>query len=647
MAESIARKILEAHKADAQMSGTDSGEMALRPDQILLQDATGTMAWMQFEQLRRDRVQVPLVVQYIDHNMIQLDNRNADDHLYLRDVCNRYGALYSVPGNGISHYVHLERFARPGSFVAGADSHTTTSGAAGMVAIGAGGLDVAAMLAGEPLRIRRQQIVGVELQGDFAPWAGAKDLILELLRRRGVRGGINRIFEFWGEGVSSLSITERATVCNMIAELGATSAIFPSDSRTLEWLKENGREQDWADIPANGEAEFDERESIDLRSLEPLIALPGSPGNVVPVPEVAGQPVAQVCVGSSVNSGFADLALVAAIMNGHQVAPGVSMTLTPGSNQIQAALLESGDYRVLLSAGVRILEAACGPCVGLGQAPPSNAISVRTFNRNFPGRSGNEYDQVYLCSPATAAATALTGLITDPRTLGGKPPEVGRAPKTWPRPGSILAPPEHPHSRRAVSIRRGPNLRPPQIADPLPDTLSGQVLIVLGDDISTGDLSPDGANVLAFRSNIEAMSKFVLARIDPSFSARAARGGGVIVAGENYGQGSSREHAALAPRHLGIWAVVAKSYARIHRRNLLAQGILAFTFADAMDYPGIEAGYSLTLKDVRSAIERRQETIAAECAGRRISLNLPLSGRERDVVLSGGLLPYLRERGRK
>jgi aconitate hydratase len=646
MGSNLTLRILEQHRVGGALAS--GSEVALRVDQALLQDATGTMAALQYLEIRDARVCVPLAVQYIDHNTIQLDFRNPDDHRFLQTFCARHGIHYSRPGNGICHYLHVERFARPGQILIGADSHTTTSGALGMIAVGAGGLEVAATLAGAPFEIETPKVVGVELRGSLRPWVQAKDVILELLRRRNVRGGLGRVFEFFGDGVPSLNVTQRATICNMTAELGATTGIFPSDERTREWLRFQGREEQWLALATGaGDDAYDEHELIDLNTLEPLIARPSSPGNVVPVRDVAGTEVAQVCVGSSVNSGYEDLALVAAVLRGHALPPNLVMTVTPGSRQILDIITRSGVYDDLVMAGARMLEPVCGPCVGMGQAPATGAVSVRTFNRNFPGRSGTADDHVYLCSPATAAATALTGVITDPRELAASEPALAVPAARPEADDNQIVPPPPPQEAASVQVTRGPNIQPPPVQRPLPDTLSGRVLIVVGDDLSTGDLSPDGAEVMAFRSNVAAMSRFVLRRLDPDFATRAEReGGGIIVAGNNYGQGSSREHAALAPKYLGVRVVVAKSFARIHRRNLIAQGILALTFREPAHYDKAVQGAVWTFPDLRRSLETGATEVRATFGdGGSLLLSAAFSSREREVLIAGGLLAQLRNGG--
>jgi aconitate hydratase len=635
----LVRKLLDAHL----VGGTDE-ELELSVDQILIEDVTGTMCAMQFEALGVDRAAVPLAVMYVDHNVLQLDTRDMEAHRYLREFSARYGLHFSRPGNGISHYVHLERFSRPGALLLGADSHTTAAGAVGSLAIGAGGLEVAVAMAGHPFVTAAPEIVGVRLDGALSDWVEAKDVILELLRRFGVRGGVGAIFEFFGDGVATLSATERATICNMVVETGATTGVFPSDGRVREWLEAQGRGEQWLELGPDDGAEYDRVEAIDLAALEPLIALPSSPGNVVPVREVAGMRTAQVCVGSSVNSSYEDLAVVAAVLRGRTLPPDVQLTVTPGSRQILDTIARSGVYRDLVAAGARMLEPVCGPCIGVGQAPAAGLPSVRTFNRNFPGRSGTEGDTVYLCSPTTAAATALHGEITDPRTLGA-PPEL--APATG-DPGLVdaqivLSPPAA--EARKLEVTRGASIVSPPPGRPVPETIEGRVTVVVGDDISTGDMAPDGAIGMSLWSDAAACAEWMFRRQDPEFPARArAWGGGLIVGGHNYGQGSSREVAAIAPLDLGIRAVVAKSFARIHRRNLICQGIVPLTFADEADLDGVAVGDAWRIEGARAAVESGAEEVAAVAGGRRIDLQLSLSPGEREMLLAGGLLALLRSR---
>jgi aconitate hydratase len=642
MAKNLVTKILEDHMVEGSL---DPGEeVGLRIDQTLLQDATGTMACLQFERMGVDRVQVDLAVQYVDHNVIQLDFKNPDDHRFLQGFAAKYGIHYSRPGNGICHYLHVERFARPGATLVGADSHTTSSGALGSIAIGAGGLDVALVMAGQPFQTPAPKVVGVELTGALSDWVTPKDVILELLKRRGVRGGLGRIFEFYGSGVANIDVTGRTTICNMIAELGATTGVFPSDERTREWLRMQQREEDFVELSADAGADYDEREHIELNELEPLIAKPHSPGNVVPVSEVAGTKAAQVCIGSSVNSGFEDLAVAAAVLRNESVSPGLVMTVTPGSRQILDSIAATGVYTDLVRAGARMLEPVCGPCVGMGQAPPSDSVSVRTFNRNFPGRSGTMTDQVYLTSPTTAVATALRGAITDPRELGEYPdlPEAPANPAVDDR--QILAP-APPEEASGIEIIRGPNIEPPPEAPELPDSLACTVTIVVEDDISTGDLAPDGVEVMSFRSNVPEIAKFTFRRFDPEYHGRAQEmAPGLIVGGHNYGQGSSREHAALAPLHLGIRAVIAKSFARIHRRNLISQGILPLCFEDESDYDKFELGQVWELQGIRDRLKKGDVEVSLKKEDDEVTLLAEYSQRERDILLAGGILRQLREK---
>jgi aconitate hydratase len=640
---SLARAILEDHLVRGDL--TPGTEIALRVDQTLAQDATGTMAMMQFESFGVDRVQVETAIVYVDHNILQIDFKNPDDHRFLQAMAARYGAWFSRPGNGICHYIHCERFAAPGKTLVGADSHTTQSGSCAMIAIGAGGLDVAVCMAGHPFELPCPKIVGVHLQNDLPrPWIQAKDIILELLRRRGVRGGRGYVFEFFGPGVASLSYTERGTIANMIAELGATGAVFPADGQTRTWLDEQGRLDDFAELPTGGQGDFDEEEEIDLAALIPLVAKPSSPGNVVPVEEVVGTELAQICIGSSVNSSYEDLALAGAVLRGSRISERlISATATPGSRQILDQITRSGSYVDLLAAGVRMLEPACGPCVGMGQAPPSGSASLRTFNRNFPGRSGTADDQVYLCSPAVAAASMLTGVISDPRELSV--PELMARPEA--RPEVVqkhILEPVPAEEAAGIEIPRGPNIKPPPQQKPLPDELEMRVLIVGPDDISTGDLSPDGATVMAYRSNVPAIAEFTFQHRDREFPRRAKEwGGGFIVAGENYGQGSSREHAALAPAQLGVRAVVAKSFARIHRRNLIAQGILPLLFRDPADYDRAQLGQTWRISELHSIAEGNDELPVEIVDGDSFTVTHDLLPREREIAVAGGLIRYLRE----
>jgi aconitate hydratase len=640
---SLAKTILEDHLVRGEL--TPGTEIGLSVDQTLLQDATGTMACMQFEGFGRDRVQVETAVVYVDHNILQIDFKNPDDHRFLQAMAAKYGLWFSRPGNGICHYVHCERFAAPGKTLVGADSHTTQSGSCGMIAIGAGGLDVAVCMVGHPFELPCPKIVGVFLENELdRPSIQAKDVILELLRRRGVRGGRGAIFEFTGPGVATLSYTERGTIANMIAELGATGAVFPSDEQTRLWLDEQQRGGDFVALETGETGDFDEEELIDLAALVPLVAKPSSPGNVATVDELFGTPLSQVCIGSSVNSSYEDLAVVGTALRGRRVSERlVSATATPGSRQILDQITRSGTYVDLLGAGIRMLEPACGPCVGMGQAPPSGASSLRTFNRNFPGRSGTADDQVYLCSPAVAAASMLAGEIADPREL--ELPELPERPAA--RPEVVdrhILKPAPAEEAASIQVPRGPNIKPPPQQQALPDTLSMRVLIVAPDDISTGDLSPDGATVMAYRSNVPAIAEFTFQHRDKDFVRRAREwNGGIIVAGHNYGQGSSREHAALAPAQLGVRAVIAKSFARIHRRNLIAQGIVPLTFRDEGDYERAQIGQTWRISRLQAIAEGEDEIPVETEAGEEFVVTHDLLPREREIVVAGGLIRYLRE----
>jgi aconitate hydratase len=637
---SLTSKLLDEHV----VSATEE-ELELRVDQVLLEDATGTMACLQFERLAQDRVRVPLTVSYVDHNVIQFDNRNPDDHVYLRSFAERFGLLYSRPGNGISHYLHLERFGRPGQVLLGADSHTTMAGAVGMLAIGAGATEVALAMAGHPYPLERPVVAGVELRGRLAPWVQSKDIVLELLRRHGVRGGRGRIFEFHGEGVAQLSATDRATICNMVMETGATTGIFPVDARVEEWLEVQGRAEDFVALSADAGASYDESEVIDLSALEPLVACPSSPGNVVPVRAVTGTCTTQVCVGSSVNSSYEDLAVVAAVLQGRSVPSRLDLTVTPGSRQILDLIVRSGVYSDLLASGARMLEPACGPCIGVTAAPASGAVSVRTFNRNFPGRSGTADDRVYLCSPATAAATALDGAIADPRELGDPPVLVPPPPPDPSVDDRQIVLPLPPEAASRVDVVRPPNIVGPPDPSPLADAIEGRVLIVLPDDVSTGDMAPDGALGVAIWSNIPACARYMFRRFDSDFPGRAEQwGGGIVLGGHNYGQGSSREQAAFAALHLGVRAIVAKSFARIHRANLIAQGIPPLVLLTEADYDDVEVGEEWQIPGLRDAVHEGRADVDGVTPRGPIALGLELNDRERAILLGGGLVAYAARR---
>ncbi len=641
MPQNVVEKVLAEHLVEGTLEPGEVIDYSI--DHVLLQDATGTMAWQEFEQLGVDRVQGPQVTQYVDHNMIQLDYKNPDDHFFLQTCSMKYGAVFSRPGNGISHYVHLERFDRPWQTMVGSDSHTTTGGAVGMFALGIGGMDAAVVMAGHPFELTYPKVVRVVLENELPPWVSAKDVILEMLRRLTVKGGLGNAFAFDGPGVPTLSVTERATICNMIQELGATAGIFPADERTREWLEAQERPEDFRELLPDQGARYDEELVIDLAQLEPLIAKPRNPDNVVPVREVAGTKVAQVCVGSSVNSGFEDLAIPAYIVSeGGGVDEWLDMTVSPGSRQALDLMVSTGVMEQYVRAGARLLEAACGPCVGMGQAPPSGQPSVRTFNRNFQGRSGTDDDYVYLSSPATAGATALRGVITDPRDLDLEPPKL-EAPKPRIDDSMLIFPPP-PEEAAKIEIWRGPNIKPPPVPPDLPDALEGRVLIVLPDDVSTGSMSPDGVVVMGERSNIEAISRYVFKKEDPGFVARAEDwGGGFIVGGDNYGQGSSREHAALAPLYLGVRAVFAKTIHRIHRRNLINNGIVPVLIDDEV-YAGARQGDTWRLPRIREELAAGSDTFTLSVDGQELRVRNDLKEHEREQLLAGGLLRYLKEK---
>ncbi len=639
MGQNLVQKIFESHRVSGILE--TNRDIAISIDQTLTQDATGTMAYLQFEAMGIPRVKTRLSVSYVDHNMLQTGFENADDHRFLQTFASKYGILFSKPGNGICHQVHLERFAKPGETLLGADSHTPNAGAMGMIALGAGGLDVAMAMGGAPYHLKMPEVVLVSLRGKRKPWVSSKDIIFELLRRLTVKGGLGKIFEFGGPGVKGLSVPERATIANLGAELGATTTLFPSDERTHEFLKAQGREKDWVPLEADPDAPYDQIIEIDLQALEPLIAQPSSPDRVVAVRTVAGKEVKQVCIGSCNNSSYMDLVSVANILKGKKVHPNVSLTITPGSRQVLEMVARKGALTDLIQAGARILESACGPCIGMGQAPPSDAISIRTMNRNFPGRSGTPNDQVYLASPYVAAACALKGLITDPRDLGKRPPRVV-LPKTFLIDDSMILPPS-PQPEQVV-IERGPNIKPLPTRGPLEDSIEGNVLLKLGDHITTDHILPAGARVLPLRSNIPAISEHLFERVDSGFVKRAKTlGGGLIIGGENYGQGSSREHAALAPMFLGIRAILAKSYARIHRSNLINFGILPLTFMNEKDYESTQQGDQLRIDGIREHLKvNRSLTVQNLTQKRAFEVLHGLNQREIEILLAGGLLNYTR-----
>lgn len=639
MGLNVAEKIIKEHLVEGAMEPGE--EIALRIDRTLTQDATGTMAYLQFEALGVPRVKTELSLSYVDHNTLQTGFENADDHRFLQSFAAKYGIYFSKPGNGICHQVNLERFSAPGKTMVGSDSHTPTAGGAGMLAIGVGGLDVAVVMGGLPLYIKMPQVVGVELTGALKPWVAAKDVILEVLRRCTVKGGVGKIFEYHGDGVKSLSVPERSTITNMGAELGATTSIFPSDEVTREFFEQQERLKDWRPLEADADAEYDEVIHIDLGELEPLVASPGSPDNVKPVSEVAGTPVQQVIIGSCTNSSYRDLMMTSRVLERWKVHPEVSLHISPGSKQVIETLVRDGGFAGLISGGVRFGEPCCDGCIGMGSAPATNSVSVRSFNRNWKGRSGTPNDSVYLASPETCVAAAIRGEITDPRELG-EYPDI-----RWPRrfvidDSMIIPPSKHPET---VKLIRGSNIKPLPRREPLEESLEGEVLIRVGDNISTDTIMPAGAKILVLRSNIPEISKYVFHGIDPGFAQRAQeKKGGFIVGGENYGQGSSREHAALAPMYLGVKAVLAKSFARIHRTNLINFGIPPLVFQNPQDYDLLKQGIQLSLLDVREAIRTGSKEITARVGSNTIPLSNDYTQREREVLLAGGLLNYTRTR---
>jgi aconitate hydratase len=638
MSKTLAEKIIAQHLADGRM---ELGEqVGLRIDHTLTQDSTGTLAYLEFEAMGVPRVKTKLSLSFVDHNMLQNDFRNADDHRYLQDIAAKYGLVFSRPGNGICHQIHLERFARPGYTLLGSDSHTPTAGGVGMIAIGAGGLDVAAAMAGEPFYLEMPSIMGVKLSGQLPPFVSAKDVILEVLKKLTVKGGVNKILEYNGAGVKTLSVPERGTIANMGTETGATTSIFPSDEVTKAFLRSQKREDQWVELKADDGAKYSEVLDVNLGKVEPLIALPHSPDNVKAVSEVEGTPVDQVCIGSCTNSSLRDLKMVAALLKGKKISDRVSLTISPGSRQVLENLAASGELVDLISAGARILENACGPCIGIGQAPKTSAVSIRTFNRNFKGRSGTQSAQVYLASPETAVAAAVYGEITDPRKLG-KYPQI-TLPESIMVDDSMFIFPERPFTGE---VRRGPNIKPLPNFPPVPDRLKGEVLLKLGDNVSTDDILPGGSEVMSLRSNIPEISKHVFRYVDSGFADRALKkGGGFILGGENYGQGSSREHAALAPKYLGIKAVIAKSFARIHLANLVNFGIVPLTFVDGQDYGGVAQGdmLELDLKGLKTNICVKNVTKDVD-----IQVELDLSDREKGLLKAGGKLAAIKAKQAK
>ncbi|MGB9678771.1 MAG: aconitate hydratase [Thermoanaerobacteraceae bacterium] len=635
----ITEKILSEHIFDGILKKGE--EIAIKIDQTLTQDSTGTMAYLQLEALGIDKVKTELSIAYVDHNMLQEGFENADDHKYIQTVAAKHGIYYSRPGNGICHQVHLERFGIPGKTLLGSDSHTPTAGGIGMLAIGAGGLDVALAMAGEPYRIVMPSIVNVKLKGRLNPWVSAKDIILELLRRLTVKGGIGKIFEYTGDGVRYLSVPERATITNMGAELGATTSIFPSDDITYEFLKAQGRENSFRPLYADADSEYDEIIEINLDELEPMIALPHSPDNVIKVKDAGNLKIDQVAIGSCTNSSYDDLMKVAAILKGKTIPENVSLVISPGSRQVLNMLAKNGALSDLISAGARILESACGPCIGMGQAPATGAISIRTFNRNFYGRSGTKTASVYLVSPEVAAVSAIKGYIVDPREFG-KMPVINKIEKFDINDNMIIKPPDDINN---IEVIRGPNIKPFPLNTPISD-LEKRVLIKVKDNITTDHIMPSNAKLLPLRSNIPELSKHCFETIDIDFSKRAMEwGGGIIIAGSNYGQGSSREHAALAPLQLGVKAVIAKSFARIHKANLINSGILPLVFINDADYENIHVGDILKIENISQQIEKSDIIKVFNLTNNiEFKVNLDVSERNKKILLAGGLINYVKNK---
>ncbi len=639
MGMSLAQKIIHGHLASGEMRAGE--EIALRIDQTLTQDVTGTMAFLQFEAIGVPRVKTKRSVSYVDHNMLQTGFESADDHRYLQSVAAKYGVYFSRPGNGICHQVHLERFGVPGETLLGSDSHTPTCGGLGMLAMGAGGLDVAAAMAGYPFYLSMPRVTLVKLTGVLSPWVSAKDVILELLRRLTVKGGVGRIMEYGGPGVATLSVPERATITNMGAELGATSSVFPSDEKTRSFLRAQQREGDYVALAAEADAEYDDVVEIDLSALAPMVAQPHSPDAVTTAAELKGLKLDQVSIGSCTNSSYEDMMRVAEILDGKRVHPNVSLTISPGSRQVLEMLAENGALAKLIGAGARLLEASCGPCIGMGQAPSSGGVTLRSFNRNFAGRTGTRDAKAYLASPEVCAASALAGELVDPRELGDAVKVT--VPIRFKVDDSMVLPPaEDPES---VEILRGPNIAPLPLRHEMEDELRGEVLLVAGDNITTDDIMPAGAQILPLRSNIPAISRFVFSRLDPEFVSRAQRlGGGFILGGSNYGQGSSREHAALAPMALGVWAVLAQSFARIHHANLVNFGILPLVLPEKV---AVAQGDELEIQDLRKRIATKQPVeVVNHTRGGSFTATYDLTGRQARILLAGGLLNFIKEGGK-
>ena len=640
MASNLTQKLIESHRVSG--GGEVGAPLALRIDRTLTQDATGTLAMLSLEAIKLDGVKTEVSVQYVDHNLLQIDNLNAEDHLFLESACRRYGIWYSRPGNGISHVVHMERFGRPGKSLLGSDSHTPAAGSLGMLAIGAGGLDVALAMAGDPYSTTMPAVFGVELTGAPPDWVSAKDVILEMLRRYGVSGGVGKIIEYHGAGLLRLTAMDRHVIANMGAELGATTSVFPSDEMTRAFLESQGRGQDWRELKADPGCRYDQHDHIDLSKLEPLIAKPSSPGKVVAVREVEGAEIAQSYIGSSANPGWRDFAIVAEIVRGRTIPAGVSFDVNPTSRQVLEMLIGDGRLAALVAAGARIHQTGCNGCIGMGQAPAIGRNSLRTTPRNFPGRSGTEEDSVFLCSPETAAASALFGKITDPRRLDVPYPKLSQPAIPF-LSAALLVPPLPIEQAREVALVEGSNIKSLPEFDALPDSLDLPILLKMPDDVSTDEIMPAGARVLPYRSNLQKIAEFSFERIDPTYVARArAIGAGhAVIAGKNYGQGSSREHAAAAPRYLGLRIVVAKSFARIHRQNLINYGILPLLFVDPTDYDRLEMNDTLRVRDLREKLESGGK-IQLESPNAAIETRHGLTPGQIEIILDGGVVNHRR-----
>ncbi|MBM7570398.1 aconitate hydratase [Aquibacillus albus] len=646
MALNVTQKLIKDHLLSGEMNPGE--EIGLKIDQTLTQDATGTMVMLELEAMGLDYAKTEASAQYVDHNLIQVDNKNPDDHLFLQSATRRFGLYYSRPGNGVSHPVHMQRLAKPGKTLLGSDSHTCANGCMGMLAMGAGGIDVAMAIAGEPFYVKMPKVWGVKLTGELPEWVSAKDVIFELLRRHDVKGGVGRVIEYYGPGLDSLSAMDRHVIANMGAELGATGTVFPSDNEIKRFLSEQDREDDWIELKADRGATYDLEEEINLSELEPLVAKPSSPGNVVPVKEIAGEPIYQSYIGSSANPGFRDFAIAAEIVKGKHIADGLSFDINPTSRQMLTDLVQEGHIASLLQAGGRLHQAGCNGCIGMGQAPATGRNSLRTTPRNFPGRSGTKEDSVFLCSPETAAASALTGVITDPRTLEMDHPKV-KEPKNPTIDVNLLDEPLSEGDAKKVKLYKGPNIASIPEMDALPDELELPILLKMGDNISTDEILAGGARVLPYRSNLPEISKFTFEIVDETYYDRAMesreQGGHAVVGGFNYGQGSSREHAALAPRFLGLRVAIVKDFARIHWQNLVNFGILPVTFVNESDYDKLEQGDVLSFTNLKNNIQQGNEfTVTIKGKNESIKVRHALSGRQIDMMIKGGLINWVRSR---